>query len=140
MSVAKLISVTNEFIQLLKLERKLLKQHKLPEAAALHAEKDRLNGEYHMAVLQLKSEQDAFQNMAVVDIDALSARTIKMKEILEENRELLNIVSKANSRLLFALVQKFASRQQTVQGYTPLGAFVKGPKSTTKPLTVNTCI
>lgn len=140
MMVKKLIALTEEFTQLLELEKKLLKQRKLNEAGALHSEKDRLNGEYHLAVLQMRSDRVYMNSLSTEDVEWLAGSTKKLKDCLEENRALLSVISQANSRILFALADRFAARSPVVHSYSPFGASVKGGKTKVAALTVNTCI
>ncbi len=140
MLAQKLLAITDEFIQLVQLEKKLLTQRNLKEAGALHGEKDRLNGEYQLAVAQMKADQEYMRSLSDEANEVLFLKTMELKTLLAETGELLAIVSQANSRILSALAEMFSSRPNPVESYNPLGVASNKPKSRTEALTVNTCI
>jgi hypothetical protein len=137
MILAKVIAITDKLIELLQLEKKYLKQRKLSEAGMLHAEKDRLNGDYHLAVSQLKRNQGQISDES---LEALKIKTIEFKTLLEDNRELLSSISQVNSRIISELVDRLAARAPAVDSYSSQGLSIKGRMPKGRALTLNTCV
>lgn len=135
--IEKLLSITQEFIDLLLNEQGLLKAHKLGEASRLHEEKDRLNGEYQLAMLQFRSQIKELNDIPPGKLECLYQKTTEMRDLLKTNEYLLTIVSQANSRIISALSERLSSHSTIVEGYSRFGETIAGKIGKAEALAVS---
>jgi hypothetical protein len=140
MDVHKLLAITEELIAFLTHEQKVLKEHKLIEAEKMHGEKDRLNGEYQLAVQKIKSDRSYMNSLSEQIRDQVRNKTLQMKTLMDENEKMISIAAEANRHILLALVAKFAKSMPAISSYTALGACSQTKQTRVASLTVNTCI
>lgn len=134
-----ILVLTNQLLELLRQENTLLKNRKLTQACLLHPEKDRLNGEYQLAFLVCKSDDNYFKNLPQQTLDELLTKTELVKIVLEENRELVAMISSANRRIIQSLIEKFSAPSLPVPTYSAFGN-VKTIKPKAFTFTINRCV
>lgn len=135
-----LFRLTDELTQLLEKEHQLLNNRKLSQASKLHKEKDRLNGEYQLAVSRFKKDVPYMQSLSQGVVQEISIKTTTMKKLLEENRQQISLLAAANNRILCALADTFSKKPPAVPSYTALGALVTKAKQRVEALAFNRCI
>lgn len=134
-----ILTLTDQLLSILRQENTLLKNRKLAQACLLHPEKDRLNGEYQLAWLVCKSDSNYLKSLSQQSIAELQSKTELVKSALDENRELVSMISTSNRRIIHALIEKFSAPSMPIPTYSAFGS-VKTIKPKAFTFTINRCV
>lgn len=121
MTYDEMMLKTNDLIDVLERENKLLRRMKSLEAAHLIDEKLRLLAHYYRLLVQLKEDPHVLKEWPTDKRRNLLEKTQYLTTLAAENEQRLSIVNAANERLLKVITSILTEEKKTVEGYTAFG-------------------
>lgn len=117
MTYEQMMIKTNDLIEILEKENRLLKEKKSFEAAQLVDEKLGILASYHRLLIDIKTNISLLNGWPSDKRHSLLERTSYLNELAAENEERLSIFNTANERLLKIISEILTTNKKNVEGY-----------------------
>ena len=120
--VNTLIATVSELVALMDQESNCLRAMRAREISGLQDRKTHLAAAYEASASALKSDREALETVDPILRQELSDVLERLGEVVRENEAALRAVTKANEKLMTAIVQSVRAEKTQQSGYTAIGA------------------
>ena len=127
--VNTLIATVSELVALMDQESTYLRAMRAREIGKLQERKTHLAAAYESSAKALKSDREALETVDPILRQELSDVLERLGQVVQENEAALRAVTKANERLMNAIVQSVRAQKSQQSGYTAIGATAGGQRA-----------